>query len=96
MIVNHKPKPKEISEEEHREHVLAELSKESTAVLNLALMYAQTFRLTGQDITKKWESAYEQYVRMQDVYNMGYEDGIHERGRRVNDKGRSEEGTETD
>ena len=75
MIVNHKPKEKEPTENDLKEKLLDELRKEPLSIIGLAAMYAKGFEKTGEDITKIYKTAQDQQAKFQEIYNKGYEDG---------------------
>ena len=75
VISNQEKRPEIPTEYETREKAIKELSKKSTGVLSLAVMYAECLERTGIDITKVWETVEDKQRDLQEVYNRGYEDG---------------------
>lgn len=79
MIVNKKTSPGREnikSADEQKEDFIAELRKERTDILCLALMYAKNFEETGEDITKRLITADKNIDLLQAVYNKGYQEGL--------------------
>ena len=66
------------SEDEQKDELLAELRKESVSIINLAFMYAKMFAQTGEDITKKWQTAVQQASIIQRMFSEGYRKGLNE------------------
>ena len=64
------------SEDQRKDEMLAELRKESTAVICLAIVYAEGFKKYGIDITKPLEIAQQQDAILQRIYSEGYHKGF--------------------
>lgn len=64
------------SEDQQKEDMLAELRKESTAVICLATLYAKGYENYGIDITKAWETTEQQAAILQRIYREGYHRGL--------------------
>jgi len=75
MKVISKPKIIEPTEDELKDKLLEELRKEPLSIISLAAMYAKGFQDTGEDVTKIYQTAEDQWAAMQKIYNKGYEDG---------------------
>ena len=85
MVIDKEKKPKHepVTDIERRRRLLQELEKKRTDILELSLVYAEMLELTTADITRRWKTAEEQYRVLQDIYNRGYEDGFHEKEKRL-------------
>lgn len=66
------------TEEERKDALFAELRKESSSIICLAVMYAKNFEETGEDITQKWITAEQQADALQRYYDKGFRQGYQE------------------
>lgn len=71
-------------EQDKKQIILDELSKEPLMVIETAYLYAKTFTRYGEDITKAWITAVQQTDILNKVYSHGFADGFKE-GRCKND-----------
>lgn len=58
--------------------MLDELAKEPEIVIATAYLYAKTYVIYGEDITKAWTTATQQKAILEKVYNDGYDNGYME------------------
>ena len=56
--------------------MLNELSKESEMVIATAYLYAKTYTMYGEDITKAWTTATQHSAIVKKAYNKGYADAL--------------------
>ena len=84
MIINNDPYAKQRIEAQkkledgevvRKERMLDELRQESEGVICLAVMFAKGFEVTGEDITKAWQTAEQQMEIIQRNFNEGYRAG---------------------
>ena len=69
---------KQESPEERKKRILEELSKFDADILALACMYAQGYKLSGEDVTKTWVNVIQNNQFIEDLYRRGYEDAFND------------------
>lgn len=76
-MVNFEDKPKQPeqpTQDQVKQQLIDELSKESVTVLTLSLLYARGYDIVGENITTAWTNAVRNNQIIEAAYERGYND----------------------